>query len=74
MGCRLSSFIQNCFVKLPACLGQTPQGSEIGFDPLRPVKGLMRGLERCWSMVQTLQEAERKSEYQIEKFLSALQE
>jgi hypothetical protein len=47
---------------------------EIGFDPLRPVKELMRGFERCWSMVQTLQEAEKKSEYQIEKLLFALQE
>jgi glycosidase len=46
---------------------------EIGFDPLRPVKELMRNLERCWSMIQTLQEAEQKSEYQVEKLLTALQ-
>ena len=46
---------------------------EIGFDPLRPVKELMRGLERCWSMIQTLQEAEQKSEYQVEKLLVALE-
>jgi glycosidase len=45
---------------------------EIGFDPLRPVKELMRNLERCWSMIQTLQEAEQKSEYQIEKLLELL--
>ena len=46
---------------------------EIGFDPLRPVKELMRNLERCWSMIQTLQEAEQKSEYQVEKLLAALE-
>ena len=45
---------------------------EIGFDPLRPVKELMRGLERCWSMIQTLQEAGEKSEYQVEKLLEIL--
>ena len=45
---------------------------EIGFDPLRPVKELMRNLERCWSMIQTLQEAEQKSEYQVEKLLELL--
>jgi len=46
---------------------------EIGFDPLRPVNEMMRNLERCWSMIQTLQEAEQKSEYQIEKLLVALE-
>ena len=47
---------------------------EIGFDPLRPVKELMKAFERCWSMIQSLQEAEQKSEYQVERLLSALQE
>jgi glycosidase len=46
---------------------------EIGFDPLRPVNEMMRNLERCWSMIQTLQEAEQKSEYQVEKLLTALE-
>jgi glycosidase len=45
-----------------------------GFDPFRPVKELMKAFERCWSMIQSLQEAEQKSEYQVEKLLSALQE
>jgi hypothetical protein len=44
----------------------------IGFDPFRPVKELMKAFERCWSMIQSLQEAEQKSEYQVEKLLTAL--
>ena len=43
-----------------------------GFDPFRPVKELMKAFERCWSMIQSLQEAENKSEYQVEKLLEAL--
>ncbi len=46
---------------------------EIGFDPLRPVNEMTRSLEICWSMIQTLHEAEKKSEYQVEKLLTALQ-
>lgn len=40
---------------------------EIGFDPLRPAKEVIRELERCWSTIQRLQEAEKKSAYQVEK-------
>jgi len=72
MGCRLSSFIQNCFVKLPACLGQTPQGSEIGFDPLRPASEMVNELAECYRMIQSLDEAKEKSEYQVEKLLELL--
>jgi hypothetical protein len=45
---------------------------EIGFDPLRPAKEIIRGLERCWTMIQKLQEAKIKSGYQVEKLLSTL--
>jgi len=45
---------------------------EIGFNPLRPVKELMNGFERSWSMIQSLREAEQKSEYQVEKLLETL--
>jgi hypothetical protein len=45
---------------------------EIGSNPLRPVKELMKGFERCWSMIQSLQEAEQESEYQVEKLLETL--
>jgi hypothetical protein len=31
-------------------------------------------LERCYSIIQAWQQAEEKSEYQVEKLLSALQE
>ena len=47
---------------------------EIGSDPLRPVKAAVSELEKCYSMIQTWQKAEEKSEYQVEKLLSALQE
>jgi glycosidase len=47
---------------------------EIGSNPLRPVNEMMRDLEGCWSMIQTLQEAEQRSEYQVEKLLLVLQE
>jgi hypothetical protein len=46
----------------------------IGSDPLRPVHAVIEELERCYSMIQKWQHAEEKSEYQVEKLLSALQE
>ena len=46
----------------------------IGSDPLRPVNGVIEELERCYSMIQEWQQAEEKSEYQVEKLLSTLQE
>jgi glycosidase len=46
----------------------------IGSDPLRPVNAVIEELERCYSMIQQWQRAEVKSEYQIEKLLSTLQE
>jgi len=45
---------------------------EVSFDPLRPAKEVVRGLERCWSVIQKLQEAEKKSEYQVKKLLEAV--
>ena len=45
---------------------------EIGFDPLRPAKEIIRELEKVWSMLQKLHEAEKKSEYQVGKLLSTL--
>jgi hypothetical protein len=46
----------------------------IGSDPLRPVNAVVEELQRCYSIIQTWQGAEEKSEYQVEKLLSALQE
>ncbi len=46
----------------------------IGSDPLRPVNAVVEELERCYSMIQTWQQAEEKSEYQVDKLLSALKE
>jgi len=46
----------------------------IGSDPLRPVHVVIEELEQCYSMIQKWQQAEEKSEYQVEKLLSALQE
>ena len=46
----------------------------IGSDPLRPVNGVIEELERCYSMIQKWQQAEEKSEYQVEKLLAALQD
>jgi len=46
----------------------------IGSDPLRPVNVVIEELERCYSMIQRWQQAEEKSEYQVEKLLAALQE
>ncbi len=46
----------------------------IGSDPLRSVNAVIEELERCYSMIQKWQQAEEKSEYQVEKLLSALRE
>jgi len=46
----------------------------IGSDPLRPINGVVEELERCYSVIQEWQEAEKKSEYQVGKLLSTLQE
>jgi glycosidase len=46
----------------------------IGSDPLRPVNAVVEELQRCYSKIQMWQQAEEKSEYQVEKLLSALQE
>jgi glycosidase len=44
----------------------------IGSDPLRPVNAVVDELEGCYSMIQTWQQAEEKSEYQVEKLLEAV--
>ena len=44
----------------------------IGSDPLRPVNAVVAELERCYSMIQTWQKAEKKSEYQVEKLLEVV--
>jgi hypothetical protein len=46
----------------------------IGSDPLHPVNTVVAELEKCYSIIQTWQQAEEKSEYQVEKLLSALRE
>jgi len=46
----------------------------VGSDPLRPVNAVVAELERCYSMIQIWQQAEEKSEYQIDKLLSILRE
>ncbi len=46
----------------------------IGSDPLRPINGVVEELERCYSVIQEWQQAEKKSEYQVGKLLSALGE
>jgi hypothetical protein len=46
----------------------------IGSDPLRPVHAVIEELQECYAMIQTWQKAEEKSEYQVEKLLSTLQE
>ncbi len=46
----------------------------IGSDPLRPVNVVVEELEKCYAIIQTWQQAEEKSEYQVEKLLSALRE
>jgi hypothetical protein len=47
---------------------------ELGSDPSRPVNTVVAELERCYSIIQTWQQAEEKSQYQVEKLLSVLQE
>jgi glycosidase len=47
---------------------------ELGSDPLRPVNAVVAELERCYSIIQAWQQAEEKSEYQVAKLLSSLQE
>ncbi len=42
----------------------------IGSDPLRPVNAVVEELQGCYSMIQTWQKAEEKSEYQVEKLLA----
>jgi glycosidase len=46
----------------------------IGSDPIRPVNAVVEELERCYSLIQMWQQAAEKSEYQVEKLLSILQE
>jgi hypothetical protein len=46
----------------------------IGSDPLRPVNAVVAELQGCYSIIQKWQQAEEKSEYQVEKLLSTLQE
>ena len=45
-----------------------------GSDPLRPVNAVVAELEKCYSIIQAWHQAEEKSEYQVEKLLSLLQE
>ena len=47
---------------------------ELGSDPSRPVNAVVAELERCYSIIQAWQQAEEKSQYQVEKVLSVLQE
>jgi glycosidase len=44
----------------------------IGSDPLHPVNAVIAELEKCYSIIQTWQEAEEKSEYQVEKLLKGV--
>jgi hypothetical protein len=46
----------------------------IGSDPLRPVNAVIEELEGCYSIIQKWQQAEEKSEYQVEKLLETLRE
>jgi hypothetical protein len=45
---------------------------EIGFDPLRPASEMVKELAACYGMIQSLDEAKGKSEYQVEKLLGTL--
>jgi hypothetical protein len=47
---------------------------EIGSDSLRPVNAVIEELERCYSMIQKWQQAEEKSECQVEKLLELSRE
>jgi hypothetical protein len=46
----------------------------IGSDPLRPVNAVVEELQGCYSIIQTWQEAEQKSQYQVEKLLAIVRE
>ena len=46
----------------------------IGSDPLRPVNAVVEELQGCYSTILKWHEAEKKSQYQVEKLLSTLQE
>ena len=41
----------------------------IGSDPLRSVNSVVEELQGCYSTIQMWQQAEEKSEYQIQKLL-----
>jgi hypothetical protein len=45
---------------------------EVGFDPLRPAKEIIRRLEKGWSVIQKMHDAEKKAGYQVEKLLASL--
>ena len=45
---------------------------EISSDFLRPAIEVVKDLESCYAMIQTFQEAEKKSDYQAEKLLEAV--
>jgi glycosidase len=45
---------------------------EIGSDPLRSPAQVVKEIEECHGIIHTIQKAEMKSEYQIEKLLMAL--
>jgi hypothetical protein len=45
---------------------------EIGSDPLRPVNAVVKELQGCYSMIQTWQQAEEQSDYQVEKMLEVV--
>jgi hypothetical protein len=44
---------------------------EIGFSPQRLPTDAVKEIEECYTVIQKFQEAERKSEYQVEKLLAA---
>jgi glycosidase len=46
----------------------------IGSDPLRPVNAVIEELEGCYSIIQKWQQAEEKSEYQVERLLTIMNE
>lgn len=46
----------------------------ISSDPLRPVNAVVEDLQGCYSTILKWQEAEKKSDYQVQKLLSTLRE
>jgi glycosidase len=46
----------------------------IGSDPFRSVNALVEEIQKCYAMIQTWQKAGEKSEYQVEKLISAVKE